>query len=135
MPHAPTRIRISPPPISGIGTSLFSSGLPICTNRTAFIGQPSPSGENSRISRNVRPFGATLNDLRREPFAPFQKFGLAGTFPSFRSPVPSARPKTENRATREIVHNLEVDHSMRNHVAGDFESQTKLKNLMLCFRV
>src|SRR5216683_1251874 len=60
----------------------------------------------SRVSRNIRSRGAILRDLCRKPFAPFQKFIVAGALAPFHGPISRARPKTEDRAAGKIVNSL-----------------------------
>jgi hypothetical protein len=70
-----------------------------------------------------------LRDPPREPSAPFQKFIMTSVPPSRRRPVFRARPKTENRAAGKIVYGLNVNHSVKNHVADYFQPKSKQKNL------
>ena len=83
----------------------------------------------SRVSRNIRPRGAILRDLCREPFAPFQKFIVARALSPFLRPAFRARPKTENRATGEIVNSLNIHQTVKNHVADDFHPKSEQKDL------
>jgi len=75
------------------------------------------------------------SNLSSEPFAPFQKLGLAGSFSSFLRPIFRSRPKTENRDAAKVIHDLKINHPMRDNVADYFQAQPKLKDLAPSFRV
>src|SRR5439155_21886260 len=83
------------------------------------------TGWDSRVSRNVRSRCAILRDLGREPFAPFQKFSVAGALPPFLRPISRARPKTQDRAAGKIVNRLNVNQTVKNHVADYFYPKTE----------
>ena len=87
------------------------------------------ASSGSRVSRNIRSRGAILRNLCREPFAPFQKFIVARALSPFLRPVFRARPKTEDSATGEIVNNLNIHQTVKNHVADYFHPKSELKNL------
>jgi hypothetical protein len=60
---------------------------------------------------------------------------VARALPPFHGPIFRARPKTQDRATGKIVHGLNLNQTVKNHVTDYFYPKSEQKNLAPRFRV